>query len=183
MSFKIAAPLDRWTCPSEPPTALVGDGSPSQVHLHKQISQSISCSDGECSTGEQDSHSYSIGFSIGNGAGGDVKSSLQFLTGGFDVSETYTAGDPYTCDGGEGDIVCVWYRINHTAYTVKETGLGGASCNSDSDSDFSKTFIMRSPNGHDKNTGYYCVRGEGSCRNIGDQYWESGQAGGPADDP
>ncbi|KAF4426135.1 hypothetical protein F53441_14140 [Fusarium austroafricanum] len=149
---------------------LVNDGDPHQNYFHKQLSENINCANAQsCSVGKTDSESFTIGFTVS--AGGPAAT---WMSGGFSVSESWTTGNSYTCNGGPGETICIWYNIAHTAYTVQEwssnpCGGGHAS---------SKPYIMFSPNANNKGGGYYCV--VGTCRSKGEGYWDyNGRAGGP----
>ncbi|KAF2758964.1 hypothetical protein EJ05DRAFT_499390 [Pseudovirgaria hyperparasitica] len=141
-------------------TQLVGNGDPHQNYLHKQLSQTITCDqENGCSTGQTETRSYTIGFSI-------TGSPAEWISGGFDVSTSWTTGNSYTCNGGPGDTVCVFQKIAHTAYTVQNGAYN--SCTGFSPS--GGTSIIKSPNNNNSGGGYYCV--VGTCRNQGDEYWE-----------
>ncbi|RBA17472.1 hypothetical protein FPRO05_02196 [Fusarium proliferatum] len=150
-------------------TRLVGDGDPHQNYYHKQLSENIDCANAaSCSVGQTDSVSYTIGWTAS--AGGP---SGNWISGGFSVSESWTTGNSYTCNGGKGETICIWYNIAHTAYTVQEytkntctEGSGGTP------------YVIYSPNESNRGGGYYCVIG--TCRSKGDGYWDyNGRAGGP----
>ncbi|PLN78462.1 hypothetical protein BDW42DRAFT_143501 [Aspergillus taichungensis] len=150
---------------------LRGDGNPKQRYLHKQISENIDCTNVKsCTVGRTESESYSIGFSSSLTGGG-------WITGGFDVSKSWSTGNTYSCSGEEGDEVCIWYKTAHTAYEVHREGYMdcfmttcGARC---PEADYTLT----SPNERNSGGGYYCVIG--TCRSKGEQYWEEGRKGGP----
>ncbi|KAJ5601795.1 hypothetical protein N7510_011329 [Penicillium lagena] len=119
-----------------------------------------------CTVGETESVSYTIGFSA-------TATVDEWLTGGFDVSVSWTTGNTYSCTGASGDTVCVWYNTAHTAYTVEnvEYYCGGPEPPG-------PPFVLFSPNSDNVGGGYYCV--VGTCRSQGSQYWDySGPAGGP----
>ncbi|KAF1938209.1 hypothetical protein EJ02DRAFT_474332 [Clathrospora elynae] len=138
------------SCISNTDVVKVGDGNPHQNYLLKQISENIDCGAApSCTVGETKSTSYTIGFSGGGS---------QWISGGFDVSKSWSTGNSYSCTGAKGDRVCIWYNTAHTA------------CNA--------PYVLKSPNSKNQGGGYYCVIG--TCRSKGDEYWNNnGRAGGP----
>ncbi|KFY39147.1 hypothetical protein V495_06128 [Pseudogymnoascus sp. VKM F-4514 (FW-929)] len=149
-------------------TALEGNGDPHQNYYLNQLSENIQCgSSPSCAVGHEESKSYTIGFSVS----GSIDS---WIGGGFDVSESWTTGNEYTCYGAAGDTVCVWYKTAHTAYTVRNYDYNqctGASPKG--------TAVVKSPNNNNKGGNYYCVMGS-ACRSQGEGYWDNnGPAGGP----
>ena len=89
-----------------------GDGDPHQNYYHIQLSDNINCEGGSCQTSESNTDSKTIGFTIGTNSNAKK---LGWFQGGFSVSETWTTGNAYTCDGTAGEIVCVWQNVAHTA--------------------------------------------------------------------
>ncbi|KAH7263798.1 hypothetical protein BKA59DRAFT_490108 [Fusarium tricinctum] len=150
-------------------TDLVGNGDPHQNYFHKQLSETINCGNAQsCSVGQSQTESFSIGFTLSAGGGGD-----NWISGGFSVTKSWTTGNSYTCSGGPGETICIWYNIAHTAYTVQDI-----TSNPCTGSKTSSPYIMFSPNQNNVGGGYYCV--VGTCRAKGDGYWDySGRAGGP----
>ncbi|OBU00954.1 hypothetical protein VE01_00773 [Pseudogymnoascus verrucosus] len=149
-------------------TALEGDGDPHQNYYLNQLSENIECgSSPSCAVGHEESKSYTIGFSVS----GSIDS---WIGGGFDVSESWTTGNEYTCYGAAGDTVCVWYKTALTAYTVRNYDYNqctGASPRG--------TAVIKSPNNNNKGGNYYCVMGS-ACRSQGEGYFDlNGRAGGP----
>ncbi len=141
-------------------TILVGNGNPHQNGLHKQVSEPIQCSsDAGCSV----SHltSYTIGYSAS-------ATIAQWIGGGFSVSESFTTGNTYTCNGNPGDTVCVWVNLAHTAYTVQNFNSG--ECTPDPGP--GTPFVLKSPNKNNAGGDYYCVIGSG-CGTNGQSYWDN----------
>ncbi|KAH7129219.1 hypothetical protein EDB81DRAFT_661255 [Dactylonectria macrodidyma] len=159
---------ERQYCSWNERSDLVGDGNPHQNFWHKQLSETISCSNAQsCSVGSLQSKSYTIGWSADASAAG-------WLSGGFSVSTSWTTGNTYTCTGGPGETLCIWYNTAHTAYTVQNVMYN--TCGTSYTS--SGPFVMYSPNENNRGGGYYCVIG--TCRSQGDNYWDkTGRAGGP----
>ncbi|KAE9374265.1 hypothetical protein N431DRAFT_533059 [Stipitochalara longipes BDJ] len=154
-----------WT----PDTQRVGNGNPHQNYYAKQLSQNIECGNApSCSVGQSQSVSYTLGWSASATAD-------EWLSGGFDVSVSWSTGDTYTCTGASHDTVCVWYNTHFTSYTVQNGMLNQCTGWQSTGG----TFTMYSPNAH--NAGgqdYYCVIG--SCRSQGQGYWGYNiAAGGP----
>ncbi|PCG96925.1 Hypothetical protein PENO1_065820 [Penicillium occitanis (nom. inval.)] len=155
-----------WSASSQ----VVGDGNPHQNYYLKQLSENINCGAADsCSVGQTESVSYTIGWTASATA-------EEWLTGGFAVSASWTTGNTYSCNGGSGDTICVWYNTAHTAYTC-ENGEFNACTGFSGDGD---NFVMYSPNSNNVGGGYYCV--VGTCRSQGEGYWNyDGPAGGPQD--
>jgi hypothetical protein len=139
-----------------------GNGSPSDRHLHKQVSQPLQCSPGAtCSVSELTS--YTIGWTADVGAS-------QWISAGFSVTESWTSGDTYSCTGNPGDTVCVWLDMDHTVYSVHDFYEGTLpGCGSGGTGD---PYRITSPNTDNAGGQYYCVNGD-ACRNDGDQYWDA----------
>ncbi|KAF7555826.1 hypothetical protein G7Z17_g1937 [Cylindrodendrum hubeiense] len=153
-------------------TYVIGDGDPHQNYYHKQLSESIECRDApSCSAGFEQSESFTIGFSASASIAG-------WITGGFDVQQSWETGRAYNCYGAKGDTVCVWYNTAHTAITVKNLLTLQIPCTNPVRQYVSDPVILKSPNARNRGGGYYCVIG--ACRSIGDDYWDNtGPAGGP----
>ncbi|KAF8858500.1 hypothetical protein BDZ45DRAFT_714455 [Acephala macrosclerotiorum] len=98
----------------------------------------------------------------------------EWLTGGFDVSVSWTTGNTYSCTGNSGDTVCVWYNTAHTAHTIQNGAYNDCTGFSPSGGDL----VMYSPNSNNVGGGYYCVIG--TCRSQGSEYWNyDSPAGSP----
>jgi hypothetical protein len=157
--------------PCEEWTELIGDGNPHQNYLHKQMSEDETC-DPSHTCAVSYTNGGSVSWSISGGAG------WEWISGGFDVSSDWSWDNTYTCSGDPGDVVCVWYNIAHTAYTVRK-GFRGDCLDVDT-----TPYVMFSPNSNNVGAGYYCVVGAQFCRNINAQYWDyNGPAGGPPRGP
>ncbi|KAF2022625.1 hypothetical protein EK21DRAFT_82865, partial [Setomelanomma holmii] len=153
-----ATPVQQPDTPSQT-FRLLGDGDPHQNYYHKQLSEVISCGTApSCAAGYEVSRSYTIGFSAGISAD-------SWISAGFDLQESWTTGNEYTCYGGPGDSV----------YTVRNWAQN--TCNS-TPRRYSDNLVMKSPNKANRGGGTYCVIG--TCRAQGDAYWDNtGRAGGP----
>ncbi|KZF19049.1 hypothetical protein L228DRAFT_271675 [Xylona heveae TC161] len=153
-----------------PITETVGDGNPHQNYFDKQLSQNINCGAAPgCSIGQSNSISYTLGWN----AGAIID---EWITGGFDVSVSWTTGNVQTCDGSSGETVCLWYNTAFTAYTVQNYKVNNCNQNFSPSGD---PTILWSPNTNNAGGGaYYCV--VGTCRSQGQGYWDyNGRAGGP----
>ncbi|KAI0393448.1 hypothetical protein F5Y17DRAFT_309507 [Xylariaceae sp. FL0594] len=158
LSERQTGPCSIWT----PGTQLSGDGSPRPRYLHKQLSQTITCDQSNgCSVGQQESESFSIGFSLSSG-----KQITEWLSGGFSVTKTWITGNSYTCNGGAGQTVCIWQSVAHTAYKVRNGVFNSCTGFSPSGDEIE----ISSPNEDNRGGGFYCV--QGTCRAQGDQYWD-----------
>lgn len=151
-------------------TELVGNGSPHQVYLHRQVTENTICDPSNtCGVEVSYTHTYEWSVSVGFLA-------FQWISGGFQVGESWGVADTHPCGSMPGETVCIWYRMAHTAYTVRNAHHGDCV-------DLDQTpFEIISPNLNNKGggAGFYCVNGYLSCRSINDQYWElNGPTGGP----
>ncbi len=143
-----------------------GPGPPAAWYLHKQMTETIRCGPAGCSATA--SFAHTVGWSASVGI------SVPWTNGGLAVEESWTWESSYTCNGGPGDVVCVWYSIAHTAYWAREyrqDPTGTLTCPGPS-----LPFVIFSPNrgnrgmGGHGDGGYYCVIN--SCRGVDDQYWD-----------
>ncbi|ORX35461.1 hypothetical protein BD324DRAFT_652587 [Kockovaella imperatae] len=145
-----------------------GNGDPHQNYWHVQLSESITCSqDAGCQVGQSQTTSITVDWSLASAA--DI---TEWFTAGFDVSESWTTGNSYTCDGNAGETVCIWQNVAHTAYSVMEEEINNCVGVTSSHAG-----VIRSPNSNNQGGGFYCV--VGTCGDQGDGYWEAGCAGGP----
>ncbi|KAI1102631.1 hypothetical protein F4804DRAFT_334123 [Jackrogersella minutella] len=122
----------------------------------------MNCAAGtQCTVTVEKSTSTTIGFSFGLESEG-----LDWISGGFDVSKSFTTGDQYGCTGITNQEVCVWYRASYTSYTVQK--VHHWPCGEGTSRD--DPVILNSPDKDNSDTNYYCVIGP--CRSEGDGYWE-----------
>ncbi|KAI5357779.1 hypothetical protein Slin14017_G117920 [Septoria linicola] len=152
-------------------TARVGNGDPHQNPYQQQVTQSLRCGPGGgCSVSI--SHSHSISWTA------SANAAYGWISGGFSVSESYSTGRTYTCNGNAGGDVCIWYSYGVTAYTVRSTQCyyynGQASMCRDLG-----TRVLFSPNNCQQGSPY-CVRGS-ACRSENQGYYVTANApaGGP----
>jgi hypothetical protein len=91
----------------------VGDGNMHIDWLHSQVSDNIQCAQTpDCSAGH--SESISLTWSINAGI------NVAFFSGGFSVSESYSHTETVSCPTTPGNVVCIWSKVAHAAYTVTE---------------------------------------------------------------
>ncbi|KAI1076217.1 hypothetical protein F5B20DRAFT_337342 [Whalleya microplaca] len=156
--------------PCESSAATVGDGTPIQHILHKQLTESQHCSDSNsCSVAFTNENSLTFEWSAVLGPTDAI-----FISAGFSVSESFSDSRQYTCDGSKGDVVCVWYGMAHTGYTVRNEYYG--SCIPVRSTD---PYVIYAPNDNNVNgPGYYCVEGD-ACRTVDSEYWQYGVKTGP----
>ncbi|KAG9255765.1 uncharacterized protein F5Z01DRAFT_699546 [Emericellopsis atlantica] len=156
-------------CTSSSSTELIGDGNPHQNYRHQQISENIFCGSSDtCTVGHEQSKTFTVGWTSEISADG-------WISGGFEVQQSWTSGNEYTCYAHTGETGCVWYNLAHTAYTVHNHEYNSCVWPTNK---YSDPFVMWSPNKNNRGGGYYCVIG--TCRAQGDYYWDlNGRAGGP----
>lgn len=153
LEFKPIAP-----CECHQPL-LVGDGSPHQNYLYRQVSENC---DG-CVPAQMKSTTFS--WSADGGFS-------QFFSGGFSVSESETTGESHTCPNDSRGVACVWYKQAFTAYTVNHKTGPCPKC------DYQES-VVTSPNTNNNGGEYLCKMND-DCTHINDEYWiRDGPAGGP----
>lgn len=86
-----------------------------------------------------------------------------WATLGFDVMESYTSGNTYTCNGKKGETVCVTATVGYTDYTGHEVIAGGNCISAKTD-----PYVIYSPNKSGQQL-YRCHHGS----NCHDLDWES----------
>jgi len=146
-------PCSQWT----PQTRIVGDGSPKDKVLWKQVTGKIECGDTDtCSIQAGEYESWSIGADLGGGS--------TYITGGLSVQKTWETGTAWTCEEKEDNFTCLWVKIPHTEYEVQS-----GSYNSCGGFSGGKKYRISSP----KSGGDEVHRCSSSdCRSEGAQYWE-----------
>ncbi|KAF2654468.1 hypothetical protein K491DRAFT_679628 [Lophiostoma macrostomum CBS 122681] len=136
--------------------ALVGNGNPRRSNLHKQVTEVIECAKAEsCEVGHESIKSFTIGASITAGDG-------EFATLGFDVSETRSTGETYTCVFVKGQKGCVKYLMPHISYDAQHWLEGSCGL------EFADpVYTIRAPSS--KEGHFYCWD---DCGYMGDENWE-----------
>lgn len=121
-------------------------------YYRSQVTRNIACASAEgCATTKTEAQSF--GWSV------DVGVNTPYTSAGFSVTQEWSSGEEYQCDGAEGDIVCVWVKVPYLQYNVKAAGY----CNPDQ-----TRATFKSPKAEGGN--YYCVTGS-ACRGLGQGYW------------
>ncbi|KAL2211273.1 hypothetical protein CC79DRAFT_1377871 [Sarocladium strictum] len=145
---------------------LVGDGSPRQAYLYKQVTDPHSCgeSDKTCSIGKSEGESLTVGVT------GGITS--PWFNAGFSVSKSYTTGQTASCNAGgdefDAHTVCVWARIAHTGYEVQAWKHWPDRDPTDGEKSGDPDF-MWSPNSN-KGHGFVCAHDD-ECQSLGDEWW------------
>ncbi|KLO95291.1 uncharacterized protein LW94_11084 [Fusarium fujikuroi] len=158
----------------KPPPNLDGAGWPHQRYLFQQISDVMECGKNHtCSACSDNSKNIAYGFTTLSGLSfssriGGKDSGLTVtrdITHGFSVTRSWTVGNSYSCPGNPGDQVCVWYRVAHTAWTVRERDPLPLRTG------YTKQTINAAPNRRNEGGGVVC-RYNNECRSKGDKYWD-----------
>ncbi|KAF5579275.1 uncharacterized protein FSUBG_13650 [Fusarium subglutinans] len=165
-------------------TSLDGAGWPHQRYLFEQISEVVHCGHNQTCCASSDtskaiaygvSMMASVGINVGVKAPQDtVGVNLDFsVTWGLSVTKTWTIGNSYTCHGKEGDTVCVWYKVAHTAITVRNQRparrhdkLRGIKTQP-----YGKQMVVAAPNRRNEGGGVVCKYND-ECKSLGDTYWD-----------
>ncbi|KAF4341216.1 hypothetical protein FBEOM_4874 [Fusarium beomiforme] len=149
-------------CQRMPKPRLDGDGDPHQRYFHQQLSEVTTCRDDQsCGTASSDGKTFTKGYSMTYNFG-------QWIAAGFNVGRAWTTGNAYSCnaDGKKAQKVCVWYKVAHTAYTVRNRpNKGGINHR------HGKQYVIASPNKGNKGGGYECRINE-ECEEKGARYWD-----------
>lgn len=123
--------------------------------FRSQLTEKIDCSSAKgCGTTHLEQRTF--GYSVAVGA------NTPFNSVGFGVTQEWTSGEEYSCEGETGDIVCVWVKIKYIEYDVEPENCDGES----------GVRTLRAP-AEGTGTGkrdYYCVTGK-YCRTLGEGYW------------
>ncbi|KAF5597285.1 uncharacterized protein FSUBG_8561 [Fusarium subglutinans] len=137
---------------------LDGNGWPHQRYYYEQLSEVGYCSETQgCSVSTSNTKTISKTYS--------ATINFPWISGGYSVAKSWAFGASYSCNGGPGDRVCVWYRIAHTAYTARmpkgrsRKGLHGPQG------------VIASPNVENKGGGFQCATGK-NCAHKGATYWD-----------
>ncbi|KAI0395215.1 hypothetical protein F5Y17DRAFT_206988 [Xylariaceae sp. FL0594] len=151
---------------------LVGDGSPVQHILNRQVSEGIQCNEGDqCGVTYGKEHSLTFEWSFGLEGPGDAS----FLSAGFAVSESWTDSQQYTCQAHTQQTACVWYAQAYTEYTVRNVYFG--DCLGDINVD---PYTIVAPNTDNKGSHGYDCRINEECQTFKTERWDKNKcAGGP----
>ena len=139
----------------------IGPPKPDDGFHHYQVTDNVGCGSGGstqdgCSVSKLKSHTF--GIETGLGSFGPIGGLLQ-----FGVSESWTSGETYTCDAGQGQTVCVWVNVDYKVFGASALPQcpqppPGAE--------------VKVPTTDNAGGGYYCVYGD-DCRAMDQNYWEN----------
>ncbi|UZJ55609.1 hypothetical protein CBS101457_004929 [Exobasidium rhododendri] len=137
----------------------VGDGNPHASCRRKQISGSLSCGGGSCSTTL--GKSRKVHFDSGGTIGG------RFATLGFNVSESFTVNTPYDyyCAGSRGQTICITALVTYTDYTAKESVISGDCTKADG-----APYVIYAPNTDSPHL-FQCQHGA-ACGGSDSEQWD-----------
>ncbi|KAF5692796.1 hypothetical protein FGLOB1_14482 [Fusarium globosum] len=102
------------------------------------------------------------------GVGLDGIGQLGGATFGFSVTNAWSTGNSHICGGNPGDRVCVWYKVAHTAYTVRKE-IGGKKRGKCKMHD--KQDVVAAPNIGNNGGGFICKHNN-ECKSMGERYWD-----------
>ncbi|KAG5747982.1 hypothetical protein H9Q69_004333 [Fusarium xylarioides] len=138
---------------------LDGDGWPHQRYYYEQLSEVGHCSKTQgCSVSTTNTKSISKTYSA------TINLPI-WISGGYNVAKSWAFGASYSCNGGAGDTVCVWYKVAHTAYRVRmPKGLTEKDMHG-------PQIVIASPNKENKGGGFQCATGK-NCVYKGATYWD-----------
>ncbi|KAF5572466.1 hypothetical protein FPANT_13059, partial [Fusarium pseudoanthophilum] len=147
----------------EPIAPLNADGAgwPHQRYLYQQISDVVHCGKNHTccvSSDKSKTVSFSAQILMAMGVNLELPSIIPLIkmtltqqtTFGFSATTAWTEGNSYTCHGNPGDQVCIWYRVAHTAFVLRERAA---------------------PNNQNEGGGVIC-RYNDECRSMGDKFWD-----------
>lgn len=151
----------------------VGDGSPHQWYLYKQVVKPVDCNKGPCEIAKMEGES--VGVSWGATAGGEWGSA------GFSVSKERQTGEVPNCQSDESNTkkLCVWSRTAYTAYQVEKWAVQNGKRKWKQGNEYT----IWSPNANDVGSGWVCGR-DSECADKGAEKWgkaryNGGVKGGP----
>lgn len=150
--------------------SLVGDGDPHQSYYYRQVTQNFDCGDGDCALLKFESRTFNVGF---GGSDNAATEDHTFASLGFDVSETWTSGQRFSCSGKRGDKLCAWVKVASTNYTVKNRYSRGCLKQN------LNPYVISAPNKDNKGGEYECKRDD-DCKYLDAEHWDPNRrAGGP----
>ena len=134
------------------PHLTIAGPSKGPAHHHWQVTDNMSCGGANgCGTSKLQSHTFGVDSSISI-------TKIIGLTAG--ITESWTSGETYTCDGVKGDTVCVWVDVAYSIFDMKTA----SGCSDHS------LVEAKIPNADNNGGGYYCVTGS-ACRALDQNYW------------
>lgn len=159
-------------------TEKAGDGNPHQNFIFKQVSGTTDCTNNPSGSAAI-TKGETVGWSLSIGGAAD------FITGGFSVSESKSTGstNAFGCktnDGTHDGSLCVFERIQLTAFTANTRECSVSSCGGTQCGDWGNDVVIFAPNDSQGDCfydnfqlGFECVA-KGSEHRV-----ENGPAGGP----
>ncbi|KAL2206851.1 hypothetical protein CC79DRAFT_1335140 [Sarocladium strictum] len=144
----------------------LGDGSPRQAYLYKQISSPVQCggSGQTCGSSFTDMESFAVSATFGV--------TLGFLSPSLGVSWTYGTSTTASCNGGAdktASTVCVWERIAHTGWEVQDWSHRSGQPPEKGSLVEKDPYYVWTPNTN-KGHGMVCAHDD-ECQSVGDEWW------------
>jgi hypothetical protein len=164
--------------PTTKQTIKDGNGNPHQNFIFKQISGTT-----DCTNNPSGSASIQNGMTVGWIASAGF--STDFLTGGFSVTESVTTGstNAFGCKTNSGThtgSLCVFERIQVTAFTAKQRECSSNSCTGTHCGNYDTTGVIFAPNTVQGSCYYDNFQLNLPCGVEGSEHHiDSGPAGGP----
>ncbi|XTI85243.1 hypothetical protein V2W45_235079 [Cenococcum geophilum] len=151
-------------CTPIPQTKSVDDGNNKKWTYWKQISYNLHCRGGTCTVGFQQSESFTITF----GATAKIN---EWISASLSVARTTSTGNSYSCNGKDGETVCIWVGTHHWEYSAKNTWKpADPRCGPGSES---SNIRMWSPLEGGKGVHYWCGHNS-ECHDKGSDEWKAG---------
>ncbi|KAF5627289.1 uncharacterized protein FTJAE_9374 [Fusarium tjaetaba] len=133
-----------------------GAGWPHQRYLYQQISDVVHCGRNHTccvSSDRSQTATWSAQFLQAMGTNINVANVIHVcnqITLGWSIAMAWTEGNSYTCHGNPGDQVCIWYRVAHTAFVIREPVA---------------------PHNGNEGGGVICKYND-ECRSMGERFWD-----------
>ena len=163
--------------PTQRQAVPIGNGNPHQNFIFKQISGSTDCTDNPSG-----SVSITKGLTVGWSASAGFTS--DFITGGFTVTESVNTGstNDFGCktnSGSHNGSLCVFERIQVTAFTAKSRECEATSCGTHC-SNYDQQGTIFAPNSQQGSCYYDNFQVNLACDIQGTEHHiDMGPAGGP----
>lgn len=160
-------------------TQRVGDGNPHQNFVYKQVSGTTDCTDNPGG-----------GASINNGQSvtwsASISGTVGFITGGFDVAVSTSTGytNSFGClttgGGSHKGSLCVFERIQLTAFTANARNCQVGTCHPNKCDPWSPNVVIYAPNNQQPSCFYDNYQVNLPCDGLGaEHYVYNGPSGGP----
>jgi hypothetical protein len=159
-------------------TQLNGNGNPHQNFVYKQVSGTTDCTNNPSGSATV-TQSETVGWSV------SISGAADFITGGFQVSASTTTGfsNSFGCatnGGTQSGSLCVFERIQLTAYTVNSRTCIENSCTGATCGGWGENVVIYAPNSNQGSCFYDNFQLNLPCLGLGsEQYVYNGPAGGP----